>query len=149
MIYGNYEVFPITIRTFVKTKETSPTGDEKKGSIPVTVHYLFLRHVRSGLTWKYVGTKRGGRLTFGDSRESATDFAGKKQRFTEAQLLRELTRLIGDTSAISAISAMFGNVQKPSDAKGDLDRWNGMISGSMPNPIMIKDNRALAAKFRR
>jgi len=79
-------------------------GKEDKGSIPVKVRGISMTCKRSGISFRFPFTSRGGVQTFGDTRESANVI----QRRSVREMRVELSRMVGEENADRLLNiAMF------------------------------------------
>lgn len=137
---GDYEVLPLTVRHIINSEASSwavsatrrhrEAPDEKTTSFPVVVHYLYMRHIKSGFVFRFTGAERKTGLKFTDGRHDVCDMGAKGHRLTQAELTAEVARMLGIDNASKVIQLVFAHTMKGSDAKDILKPWNDAIDAA-------------------
>lgn len=153
MTIGAYDVLPLTVKSIIDPArdEASKSGrrkgkEGKGGSFPIIVHYIYIRHIASGILWRFVGVKRNGEVRFSDGRHIVADMGSKPVRMTADMLRTEIGRLIGNANALIVVATMFASTYKGSDVREMLAPLNDEIAASQAAIKARNDLNAQMAK---
>ncbi len=101
----NYVASAESFKVYIPAKQKEVTKNGKTKSFPIYVRRIVLNCKRSGNEIKFPATTRKGILSFGDSRPTANLI---KSRYTIAQMIVELSNLVGNEIAKQLVNVALG-----------------------------------------